>query len=49
MEFSFFYDTVLWRTGRSEAFEGIQENWFVLIFSLSFCTPTAVLSTGSTH
>jgi len=40
MEFSFFYDTVLWRTGRSEAFERVRENWFVLVFS--FCLGSAM-------
>lgn len=30
MEFSFFYDTVLWRTGRCEAFGGVRDNGFVL-------------------
>lgn len=33
MEFSFFYDTVLWRTGEPEALQGLRKNCGSFMFS----------------
>ncbi|XP_023802462.1 extracellular matrix protein FRAS1-like [Cyanistes caeruleus] len=39
MEFSFFYDTVLWRTGEPEALQGLWKKWFLHVFPLAPALP----------